>query len=209
MVKKMSVVDVMFGIIQKIDKYNLATLSIKDFLCPNSSKDEKVINYMTKICISFSDDIFKITEELQIKPPYINNIIEIYYFSMFVICMSYYEVKSHKIFYPQIKLCRIVPKFADKVIYHIMNKYREGDWSHIWSTPLPSYSKIKEYEKYFPDKIDYMFDLLYVKYLSGGIHLNEKEYTKYEEDNERFCLRMSELYHQFYANCLDTFELFK
>ena len=84
------------------------------------------------------------------------------------------------------------------------------DWRRKSSIIQNKHGNInKEYEKYFPDKIDYIFYLLYVKYLSGGTHLNGKEYTKYEEDNETFCLRMSELYHQFYANCLDTFELFK
>lgn len=210
MIKKMSIVDVMFGINQKINNYYLAKLAVSSFLYPYTSKEDKTIEYMAKLCISFSTDIYKLTEELQMKPPDANKIIELYYFSMFVICMAYYEIKNIKIFYPLVKMNRTVRGLGGRVIWHIVNKYREGNWTAIWHDPLPiGYLKMKEYEKYFPDGTNYMFDLLYVSYLSGGLHYNEKEYTKYEEDNESFSLRMTELYHQFYANCLDTFELFK
>ena len=88
------------------------------------------------------------------KTPDANKIIELYYFSMFVICMAYYEIKNIKIFYPLVKMNRTVRGLGGRVIWHIVNKYREGNWTAIWHDPLPiGYLKMKEYEKYFQTEL--------------------------------------------------------
>ena len=77
--------------------------------------------------------------------------------------------------------------------------------------------KMSEYEKYFPDNTDAMFGLLYVRYCSSGYlngeqyttSVNEEQCTKYARDNKTFSFRIYKLFEQFYANCLNDFELLK
>lgn len=169
MVKKMSIIDYLFGANQEITNYWLAKQSISSFLYNlkfSNSKEEKQIKYMSRICLSFSDDIHKLTEELEIKPQDPINFLELIYFSMFVVCISYYEVKNKNIMYSLYKIRQMVEWFIYKIDSHI--RFNLNIISGFYNEPYRYVSKMSEYEKYFPDNTDAMFGLLYVRYCSSG-----------------------------------------